>query len=516
MPRVQPLRKKRRHKHQRRGLAVIVVLGLLAITLSLSYALLRTQGTATLIARNSSRQLDAKLAAEAGLAAALRKIHEDNWAGVSSTLSATVDTNTSYFVEYATGDAALTSSDPNYSEYPFRVTITSTGTATDPTQASMQTTYRLQAVVQLVRRALRSSNPTGWSGYLTPTVYQWSTSDAHVNFPVRIEGATTFLGRLRLSTNYPGTITTRDLYLRDLNGLRLSTGSDNRPFNSTITLGTTSQLADVSTSLTNSLGLSVASSNASTAAPLTRPGSVTTYQLYPGGATYNIPSITATYGSTPSNVTLTADPVSNPLGIFRSEGQLTLGNNFSLTGTLLAGDSSADVQISGTGVTLAGRNLPALDSGSTNYQLPAVVSGDDFRVINSANATIRGLTLVWDEFELTYGSENQTLDFRGKLLTAKFLARGRQEWDLDDNYWDLERLLYLWQYRDPPESNTVTSFPEWMRRRYGFDYRTPPLKLQSNTDGVQYRWQDWTQSIYVKGASDEGLRWNMVRVTPLP
>jgi len=506
----------RTKRGQRRGMAVIVVLGLLAITLSLSYALLRTQGTAALIARNSSRQLDAKLAAEAGLAAALRKMHEDGWAGVSSTLSANVDSNTSYFVEYATGDASLTSTHPSFSEYPFRVTITATGTATDPLQSSMQTTYRLQAVVQLVRRALRTSNPASWSTYLTPTVYQWSTSDAHLNFPLRIEGPTTFLGRVRLCTNYPATINTRDLYLKDLNELRIDTGVDSRPLNSTVTLGTTSQITDVAVSLFNSLGVGLAVSNASTAAPLTRPGTVTTYQLYPGGASYVIPSITSTYGATPSNLTLAADPVTNPLGIFRSEGQVTFGNNVSLTGTLLAGDSSADVSIAGTGVTIAGRNLPALDGNSTNYQLPSIISGDDLRFINSANATIRGLTIVWDEFELAYGSEDMAVDFQGKLLTAKFLARGRQEWDVDDSWWDLGRNIYLFQYRDPPESGTITSFPEFMRRWRGFAYHPQLLKLRPNSDGAQYRWQDWTQSVYVKGASDAGLRWNLVRVTPLP
>ena len=497
-------------------MAVVVVLGLLAITLALSYALLRTQGTATLIARNSSRQLDARLAAEAGLAAALRKMHEDGWAGVNSPFNASVDTYTSYAVEFATGDSTLTTTSASYSEYPFRVTITSTGTATDPLQSSMQTTYRLQAVVQLVRRALRSSNPTGWAGYLTPTIYQWSTSDAHLNFPLRIEGPTTFLGRLRLATNYPGTTSTRDLYLKDLNSLRISSGTDNRPLNNTVTLGTTSQLADVTNSLTASLGLATTTSSASTSAPLTRPGSITTYQLYPGGASYAIPSISTTYGTTPSNLTLVADPVTNPLGIFRSEGQVTLGNNVSLTGTLLAGDSSAEVRISGTGVTIAGRNLPALDGSTTNYQLPAIIAGDDFRVINSANATIRGLAIVWDECELAYGSSTQTLDFQGKLLTAKFLGRGRQEWDIDDTYWDLERILYNFQYQSPPDPSTVVGFPEWMRRRYNYAFASPLLKLQSNSDGAQYRWQDWTQSVYVKGTSDTGLRWNLVRVTPLP
>ncbi len=501
------IRRKNNRWPRRSGVAVIVVLGLLAITLALSYALLRTQATAGLIARNSSRQLDARLAAEAGLASALRQMHENGWAGVTSTIQATVDANTHYLVEYATGDAALASSDPSYAEYPFRVTITSTGTATDPTQPTMQTTYRLQAVVQLIRRSLRS-NPTGWTNYLLPTVYQWSSSDAILNFPIRIEGNTTFLGRLRLSTDYPGDVATRDLYLNNLNALRIATGNDDRILSGTVTLGNTTQLADVQTSLTNNLGLTTQTSTASTSAPVTRPSNVTTYQLYPGGVSYAIPSISATYGASPSNLTLAANPVTNPLGVFRSDGELSLGSNVSITGTVLAADSAADIRITGTGVVLAGRNLPSLEGNSTNYQLPAIITGDDFRLIGNGSATIRGLAIVWDEFELAFGSQDQTLDFEGRLLTAKFLGQGRQEWDISDNLWNAGKVSYLGQ-------STVTSFPEWMRQKRGYNYHPPLLQLRPNTDGVEYRWQDWTQSIYVKGASDTGLKWNLVRVTPL-
>ena len=53
-------------------------------------------------------------------------------------------------------------------------------------------------------------------------MYQWSSNEAHLNFPLRIEGTTTFLGRLRLCSNYPGTLATRDRYLTDLNSLRIS------------------------------------------------------------------------------------------------------------------------------------------------------------------------------------------------------------------------------------------------------------------------------------------------------
>ena len=50
--------------HKRpRGIAVVMVLGLLAITLAISYATLRGQGTTVELARNNGRSLDARVAA---------------------------------------------------------------------------------------------------------------------------------------------------------------------------------------------------------------------------------------------------------------------------------------------------------------------------------------------------------------------------------------------------------------------------------------------------------------------
>ena len=71
------------------------------------------------------------------------------------------------------------------------------------------------------------------------------------------------------------------------------------------------------------------------------------------------------------------------------------------------------------------------------------------------------------------------------------------------------------QYKSPPDATTISYFPEYVRRAAGFNYSPPLLKLAPNSDGVVYRWQDWSQSIYVKGASDTGLKWNVIRVTPL-
>src|SRR5678815_690669 len=48
------------------------------------------------------------------------------WAGVGVTLSANVTPNSWYEVTFTTGDEKLTAGDPNYAEYPFRLTIEST------------------------------------------------------------------------------------------------------------------------------------------------------------------------------------------------------------------------------------------------------------------------------------------------------------------------------------------------------------------------------------------------------
>src|SRR3982751_887678 len=89
--------------HRPRGIAVVMVLGLLAITLAISYATLRGQGTTAELARNNGRGMSARVAAQSGLAAALRKISENAWGGVSSTLRSNVTADSWYQVAFSTG-----------------------------------------------------------------------------------------------------------------------------------------------------------------------------------------------------------------------------------------------------------------------------------------------------------------------------------------------------------------------------------------------------------------------------
>src|SRR5256885_15652942 len=109
-----------------RGIAIVMVLGILAITIAVSYATLRGQGTTTQLARNGSRSLEARAAARSGIAAALRSMSENGWGGVTTSLSSNVTANSWYQVTYTTGDDKLTDGNASYSEWPFRVTIKST------------------------------------------------------------------------------------------------------------------------------------------------------------------------------------------------------------------------------------------------------------------------------------------------------------------------------------------------------------------------------------------------------
>ena len=68
----------------RKGVTILIVLALISITLSVSYMMMRTQVTARQIQSNTSRKLSGRNAAQAGIAVALRKLHEPDWAGADS------------------------------------------------------------------------------------------------------------------------------------------------------------------------------------------------------------------------------------------------------------------------------------------------------------------------------------------------------------------------------------------------------------------------------------------------
>lgn len=190
----------RRAAGRRRGLSVIIVLGLLAITLSLSYAMMRTQMTSAQIQTNLNKRNDARQAALTGLMIGIRKMHDEDWAGVDTTLAGQLASGVSYLVHYETGDLALTEEHPQRDLYPYRVTVTSTGTA--GSEGGSQTSHQASAVVQLVPRSLAEA-PSNWQSLQNFTLYQWSNQTVRWEGPSRVEGPVRLAGELQFCEEYP-------------------------------------------------------------------------------------------------------------------------------------------------------------------------------------------------------------------------------------------------------------------------------------------------------------------------
>lgn len=507
---------------------MLLVLAMLAMTLALSYASLRGQATVAQLANNLGRGESARLAAESGVFAAMRRMSQGTWAGVDTPFNGNVSEHSWYEVSFFTGDAQLTPADPKYGEFAYRVTIQSVGYASDPGQPSIRAIHKIDAVVQLARRAILPE-PAGWSTLSNFTVHQWGNRDITVQEPVRINGQASILGHMLLSEEYPPSSSNiRDNFLQGLNEMHIAGRGDPRPFASPLTIALLRQDAATLTRLTTKLGLVTVDSLASTSPPAAHPVMVASYKLYPGGKSYTIPILQILYGTNIQNRTLEPDPVNNPLGVYRSRNSLAIYNNVHIRGTLISDGTTPDIQVYGTDVTLDPLNLPPLEESSQVYQLPVALIRDDLRFHGTSSASIRGLAMVYDEFELKPGPPTAGFTLTGNLWTSGLALRGRNNWLLTESQWAadfqewqdatgggllavlLEVLLNTVKSLLGLGANDDVYFPEWMQAQRGLTVQ-PTLLFSPDTSGVKPHWQNWTQPIYHKDPADPGLRWNLVR-----
>ncbi len=183
-------------------MALVVVLGVISIALALAYTSMRTQVTSLLVLTNEARQGAARQAAHAGMSSAMQKMHSDSWGGIGSTLSGTLNDTDSYEVTFATGDDSLSPTDPDWHEFPYRVTIHSTGFSADPANPSVRAKHQVRAVTQLVRRKL-ADPPDHWPAIQQRSVVQWSSQPVYAEMPFRVSGRSFLQGPLRLFDDYP-------------------------------------------------------------------------------------------------------------------------------------------------------------------------------------------------------------------------------------------------------------------------------------------------------------------------
>jgi len=482
-------------QRRRGGYSIVIVLGLLAVGMSLSYAALHTQGSNLRLQRNSELRSTAMEAAHTGLSMAYRQMSQNSWAGVDSVLNRSLSGTSGYSVSFDTGDSHLTAGSPDYARWPYRVTITSTGYAQDPQVPQSIALYKAQSVVELVPRAL-SPSPADWQRFQQYTVFQHRDRNFAVHFPGRITGRVWVQGRVYVSEEYPDKSDVRNLYLEHLNYMRFGGYPDMRPLEGPVHLD---QGKQSSTGLSR-LGM-LGVSQVSIVNPVNgwqRPAETEEYRLYPGGKAYEVPRVAQTL----QNVVLEPDPKTNPLGLFyRSSGIVYLQDNVVVRGTLLA----ADVHLSGRNVRVQPPDVRPVMGEARPIKLPAIVVHNDVRFYPSASATIEGAVSVEDKFDVRDGNNNASLMLRGRLITGEFYLGGRTSWDVAQSTWSLYKLLFDLQ----SGTSIIPYFPAFAYI-FGFDPQ-PQIQFMPPADEVIYHWPSVDTPLYVPHGNDGGLRWDVIR-----
>jgi hypothetical protein len=261
--------------------------------------------------------------------------------------------------------------------------------------------------------------------------------------------------------------------------------------------------------LDNNLGLTLNYlSSYSNVAPVTHPGTVTSYRLYPGGKQYSVPRIQDTYGSTLSNASLGPDPILNPLGVFRSSGSLSLADNAHIKGSLIA-ESSSPLVVSGSNIVLEGSDMPELRGATTPVQLPSLLSSDTVRIASSSQSQITGIAVAWSPVLIEAGTVSTSLSFQGRLLAYDLDFGRRTNWSTNNGYWTSGLNAFEGQQSSWTYGLSSWFFPTYLKARDALPYE-PQLQIKGPASPVAYQWQDWSQPIYVKADQDPGLRWELI------
>jgi hypothetical protein len=499
---------------RRRGMALLLVLLLLSLTVGLSYAAMRSMSTAGMIQRNSDRRASARQAAITGLAMALKKMHRSNWSGVDTSLSGSLNSTDSFVVTYATGDPSLAS---NNSDIPYRVTLLSTGYSADSQQTQAVASYRVRGVVRFIPRKL-AAEPASWTSMMDYTAFQWKSGDFRWEPPMRIEG------RVRVqATMFPALMyawwefftggKARVQYLKDLNAMNSAAKCDWRPFTAKITLRESAQILDTMTVLNTYLGLASEDCSDSMISDMTYASAISRYQIYPGGKTYTIPQLPSSI----QNVTYQSDPATNPAGLFCRAGSLVIGSSTTIKGSIFTtANSGSQLIINGQKVSLAAVSLPTIQGTTAPVQLPVAAVADDIVIAAGADVTINGLVATSGRFQVASDDQGGiTLTHLGKLIAQDFDFRPRNDWNSKDYSWWSAR--YDAWYAQKGKAGGYQYFPEYLQKlATGALDPVPKVIIKANTDSIQYHWHNPQNTIYIAHPTDGGLRWDLLNWTENP
>jgi len=500
-------------------MTALLVLLLISVTLGLSYAAIRSQLMVSRIQQNALRRNDARHAAVTGLTIALKKMHTDAWAGVDTTLTGDLNDYERFEVTYATGDASLREGDEEWSEYPYRVTLTATGYAEDYTGSGAVSTYRVCAVVRLIPRAVAdppgSVSQTDWEAMGDYTVYQHAAGTFELSVPCRFEGPVRAQQEIEYGDEYAWSDDVRDQYWSDLENLRQAAKTDWRPFDGPLHLPFDEQngyRAGSTSFFEDQMGWKLADTPEASAG-LSFPSGWTTYRLYPGGKQYSAEPLRSRL----ENVGYEPDMLTNPLGLFyRTGGSMDLYDNVTIRGTIVGeGSWDGDIHLRGTNIVIQPTELPALAGSSKPIRLPAMIIEDDFRVHDGADVALSGVVFCNDDFEAR-ATDQADVAFRlaGRLLARNIMVDGRNEWgDQTHGWWQALHNAYKTQEGD---EGGIANFVVYLAKFTGLNPE-PQITIVAEETEADDRWPDFSQPIYVPGsADDDGLRWDLIEWTENP
>lgn len=491
------------------GVAVVMVLVVLAMTMAVCYAMLRSQSTALLIQENEQLRILARQAALSGLRAGLQRMHSPDWQGVASSWQGAISSLQSFQVTYTAGDHLLSGDDPAYKEYPYRVTVWSTGRAVDPDSPDRAVTYQIRAVVRLVPRKL-SGTPTDWATMQNYTIFQTREDTVELDIPCQLQGPFRIQGKLYLARHYPTDLSPWWTYLEDLERMRSAGYGDCRPVLGPLFLPVNRQETLQLWALAYALKTPYSHLYTSeVGSDWTKPVMPSAYQLYPGGPFYSIPRLPEQL----ENVSYGPSLLENPLGIYYRDGSLELRHQVSFQGVLFCRDN---LTIKETNIQVTPVTLPPLyEEGLTPKEpirLPSV-SCQNFYVRSTGGGQIHGLVAAFDRFQIDKGPETVSFTLTGRLIARKIALQQRIPWDSLN--WEALYDQYRAQQDSLPPSERY--FPVWLGRK-GRD-PTPRLIVQPDSDTVFYHWPRWDQPLFQPHPDDvtplrpnePALRWELVR-----
>lgn len=488
---------------QRRAVVAVIVLLLIAVALATSYSAMRSQTIMLNVRQNAMLGVSARRAALTGLTAGLREMHSPEWSGTETTFTRALGANEGFQVQFLGGDDTLTATDADYAESPYRVTLEVTGTASDPADERRVSQHSIRAVVRLIPRAI-PGEPSDWSSMQNYTFYQTQERNTTLDIPARIEGDIRLQGRLHLGEHYPNDWDAWLNYFYHLNQMRWSGYGDYRTLTGRVYFDYGKQDWYVRDLLVNYMSVSTSHRETDTAnADWIKPSCLSSYRLFPGGPVYQIPTVPSTL----ENRTLAASTITNPLGLYYTNYDVTFRNNVTVQGTLFCRER---IRIVGTNVRFESVDIPSLHGASLPIRLP-VATCRNFEVKPGASCTVDGLLAAFGEVQVDPGTPRGRLEVSGRIVAEDLDIREAQNW---------ASVNWNQQFSDYVASlgPTWIYFPAWMQVM-GYPY-APTVHIKQGDD-VRYHWYRSGEPIFIPhpddfsemdADEDAGLRWELIEI----